>query len=40
MGMGNEMKEEYDALHEYIEERREPLEGTLRRVLREELYRA
>jgi hypothetical protein len=28
-----------DALLEYIQERREPLEATLRRVLREELER-
>jgi uncharacterized protein (DUF4415 family) len=38
-GDGNYQTLINDALHEYIQQRREPLEETLRRVLREELDR-
>lgn len=39
-GGGNYQTLINSALHEYIEQRRQPLEETLRRVLREELKRA
>jgi uncharacterized protein (DUF4415 family) len=39
-GGGNYQTLINDALREYIQQRREPLEETLRRVLREELHRA
>jgi uncharacterized protein (DUF4415 family) len=38
-GGGNYQTLINDALHQYIQQRREPLEETLRRVLREELSR-
>jgi uncharacterized protein (DUF4415 family) len=38
-GGGNYQTLINDALHQYIQQRREPLEETLRRVLREELNR-
>ena len=38
-GGGNYQTLINDALHQYIQQRREPLEETLRRVLREELER-